>query len=501
MRSVFLMLLLLLPEPSFLVSLALPTQSIKQSIKQSVKQVEVKSGPKAMILESSKTAFKPANNLSPSLKAVINKVPKDVRVGVLVRQVGGGPILEYQRADEPFIPASSLKLLTGASVLTQRGGFGGWWSTSLTIPPSTIPPSTVSSKTKTSVPWLTLRGSGDPTLSINSGNYSLRALAKQAYARGIRQVGQLRINDAVLDASTWKKAEIGVPMTALKLIDWHDNPPKSANEARIRIGNALLIELKRAGITVKSAEFIAAKPYKSYIPPVLKDKDGNVLPSNQSIPLALRPEQGIATVRSDSVYGILAATERPSDNLWAEQLLSSLAVKPDGNGTLAGALARERSVLRQMGIDLSTVKLADGSGLSRENRLAPRTLVQLLTVMYDLPYPKNSAKAEAALLPKNVYQKRLNGFAEALPQAGTGEDLPKHNGRGGTLALRLVNKGIDVRAKTGTLEGVSVLCGYLTSKTGKTLAFALMMNGPKTAPILTLRALQDEAVQAIAAAY
>lgn len=56
-----------------------------------------------------------------------------------------------------------------------------------------------------------------------------------------------------------------------------------------------------------------------------------------------------------------------------------------------------------------------------------------------------------------------------------------------------------MRAKTGTLPGVSSLAGYVTAKSGHTLAFALMMNGPDDTPILTLRALLDETVAVLAA--
>ena len=92
-----------------------------------------------------------------------------------------------------------------------------------------------------------------------------------------------------------------------------------------------------------------------------------------------------------------------------------------------------------------------------------------------------------------------NAFVEALPQGGTDENLPNHGGRGGTLSQRFVGTGLDVRAKTGTLPGVSSLAGYVTAKSGHLLAFALMMNGPLESPILTLRALQDEVVAVLAA--
>ncbi|MFC6750172.1 D-alanyl-D-alanine carboxypeptidase [Deinococcus aquaticus] len=355
---------------------------------------------------------------------------------------------------------------------------------------------------------VTLRGSGDPTLSVSGGGYSLRSLARQAYARGLREVGEVRL-DETLDTASFASLIVGVPLTGLRLEGWRDEPPPGAAQAHARLGAALTAELRRAGVQVASDTPGRAAPFTPYLPPTPPAGAGEK-PAEPEVfvPVARRPEQGVAVVRSESPQAVLARTLRPSDNLLAESLLATLAHPPGGNGTLRGALARERAFLRQIGVDLSGLKLADGSGLSRDSRLSPRALGTLLTVMHDLPYPTPAAQAAALraaqparLLPAALYRSRGNAFIEALPQAGTGENVPAHDGRGGTLALRMRGLNLDVRAKTGTLPGVSALAGYVTGRSGRTLAFAVLMNGPEDTPILTLRAVQDRVVQAMAQAH
>ncbi|CAM3609273.1 D-alanyl-D-alanine carboxypeptidase/D-alanyl-D-alanine-endopeptidase [Deinococcus frigens] len=429
--------------------------------------------------------------LSAGVQRVLRGLPPGVRVGVLVQDLQTGRVLQTRRPDTPLIPASANKLVVGAAVLNERGGADGWWSTELTVPAAQVG--------QASVKAVTLRGSGDSSLGVSDGEYSLRALAKQAYARGLRAVGQVRLDNARLDSATWKDAPIGVPMTALRLAEWHGAPPLSQETAHQRLGAVLIGELRRAGIRVISEQVGEAAPFSPYLPPARTGERGQPLPPDPVIPVTRRPEQGIASVRSASPAKLLAATLRPSDNLRAEELLAALALRPAANGTLAGGLARERAFLGRIGVDLSGVVLADGSGLSRQNRMTPRSLVDLLHVMYDLPYPLSGTPAESSGLPAQLYRQRQNAFAEALPRGGTGENVPAHDGRGGTLARRFTGTGLDVRAKTGTLPGVSSLAGYVTGKSGHTLAFALMMNGPLDSPILTLRALLDETVAVLAA--
>lgn len=421
--------------------------------------------------------------LSAEVRRALSGMPPAVWLGLLVRDLETGKVLEARDEDLSLIPASTVKLVTAAAVVLDRGD-AGWWSTELTVP--------AGEQGRAKVSHLTLRGGGDPTLSASDGRNSLRALARQAYARGLREVGAVRLDETRLNAAAWNDLVLGVPMTAVRLADWSASPPTSAAQARAWAGAALVAELRRAGVRVRS-DMVGAAP--RYIPPVLpprRDERGRLLPPDPLIPLGERPGQAVASVRSARPFRVLADVLRPSDNLRAEELLASLVTPP---GTLTRALGREWAALRRLGVDTAGVQLADGSGLSRNNRLTARALVDLLDRLYDVPYVRGEARAE---VPGQTYRARRNAFAEALPQAGTGGDKA---GRGGTLALRMQGTGLDVRAKTGTLPGVSALAGYVTARSGRVLGFALLMNGPRETPILTLRAVQDEVVEAVAGRY
>lgn len=420
---------------------------------------------------------------------VLGQVPSDVQTALIVRDVQTGEVLMAQRADQPLIAASTTKLLTGAAALYDRGGAAGWWSTELTVPATEGGKAAVSS--------VTLRGTGDPTLNAYDGPNSLRALTEQAHKRGLRRVGQVYLDLRPLNATSFEETVLGLPMPAIRLQDWEERPPASEAEARRRLGQTLINELRRAGVVVENEELADAPAYRPYTPPPRQDDKGRPLPPDLTIPPERRPEQGIASVRSESPFDYVAQTLRPSDNFRAETLLAALGVQPGQRGNLAAALAHEREILERMGLDLSSVELEDGSGLGRGNRIPPRVLSDLLKVMYDLPY----SSSEQAALPDKTYAARHNVFVESLPQAGTNENTPNYGGRGGTLAHRMVGRDLDVRAKTGTLPGVSALAGYVTAKSGRMLAFAILMNGPETSPILTLRQIQDEWVEAVADAF
>jgi serine-type D-Ala-D-Ala carboxypeptidase/endopeptidase (penicillin-binding protein 4) len=143
---------------------------------------------------------------------------------------------------------------------------------------------------------------------------------------------------------------------------------------------------------------------------------------------------------------VLAKYTNPSDNYMAETLLKALGADHGTGGTTAAGTAVARREAATFGAEPTMV---DGSGLSRGNRTTPRDVVELLAGM---------AETELA-----------EPLRISLAVAG----------RSGTLSdrMRATTAQGRCRAKTGTLNGISNLAGYCTSRSGARTAFAILMSG------------------------
>lgn len=166
---------------------------------------------------------------------------------------------------------------------------------------------------------------------------------------------------------------------------------------------------------------------------------------------------------------VLLPMMKKSDNLAAESMFYHMAAH--SGKPYAGrreAVKAIEALVKKMGLNPAHYQFADGSGLSLYNYVTPELLVRLLAFAY------NDEALRRHLLP-------------ALPIAG--ED--------GTLARRLRGTKAqgNVRAKTGTVEGVSTLAGYCTAKDGHILCFAIMNQGIRRTS--TGRNFQDRVCRAL----
>jgi D-alanyl-D-alanine carboxypeptidase/D-alanyl-D-alanine-endopeptidase (penicillin-binding protein 4) len=150
-----------------------------------------------------------------------------------------------------------------------------------------------------------------------------------------------------------------------------------------------------------------------------------------------------------------------------------VALARDEPASFPGAATAVTAVLTEelgLGPSLGSGVVADGSGLSRTNRLSAQLLADLLAVAAQPAEPADPADPEQAAQPARP---ELAGVFTGLPVAGWS----------GTLATRhetpppQVAPGVGVvRAKTGSLNGVDALAGVVVTGSGRLLAFAVLAN-------------------------
>ncbi|MDB5721679.1 MAG: dacB, partial [Alphaproteobacteria bacterium] len=143
----------------------------------------------------------------------------------------------------------------------------------------------------------------------------------------------------------------------------------------------------------------------------------------------------------------LKRTNKESQNLHAELILRRIGAQA-GDGSIAGGLKAVAAMLAGAGVPRTAWDLSDGSGMSSYNRVAPRGVVALLRWIAAQPWGA--------------------AWRATLPVGGVD----------GTLARRFKGTVLEGRifAKTGTLNGTNALAGWVTTASGRSLAFAFYAN-------------------------
>jgi serine-type D-Ala-D-Ala carboxypeptidase/endopeptidase (penicillin-binding protein 4) len=162
---------------------------------------------------------------------------------------------------------------------------------------------------------------------------------------------------------------------------------------------------------------------------------------------------------------------KTSQNLHAELLLRLLGKLEGSGGSFEQGTRVVRQFLVNAGIDDGDFFFYDGSGLSPDDRIAPRALTKLLVYATHQPWGEQ--------------------WRDTLPIAGVD----------GTLQGRFRNSPLTGKmwAKTGTLNETSCVTGYMTAASGQTIAFSVMVNARRPGSQAELQAL-DQIVEAIGAA-
>ena len=416
---------------------------------------------------------------------------------VLVRDPATGATLYRRGAEKMLVPASNMKVVTGAAALEALGPEWRFRTTVAAAGP--VQGGTLRGD-------LVVRGGGDPTLSgrLQGGDprAAFRAWADSLRARGITRVaGRVVGDDDVFDdvplGRGWAWDDLGAGYSAEVgglefnegVVEVRVSPgPRAGDPARVTLspptgyvpvenravtvaaGTPARVRADRAaqgpGIVVSGTvpldtagvdDEVAVRDNTLYFATVLREtlREAGIEVQGPAVDAdALPPAERAAAAAPLFVHAsppmreVLAAFMKPSQNQIGEILLKTLGRELRGEGTAAAGAAAIDSLFRARGLPTGALAQADGSGLSRYNLVAPELLAALLEQMMRSPH--------------------WDAWYAALPVGGVD----------GTLAGRFRGTPLEGRlhAKTGTLSGVRALSGYVPGPDGKPLVFSILLN-------------------------
>ena len=360
-------------------------------------------------------------------------------VGAIVLDVATGAVVYQREAAMPRSLASNQKVFTALAILDALGPEGRI-ETTVTWDPSTA--------------TLTLVGAGDPTLaSVAASGSSLADLADQVMGQVSGEVS-LRYDTSLFDGpgiapgwdSDYPALGIAAPVSPL-VVD------------RSRIGGD---EARQPDPALAAAEAFAA---------LLADRGVSV----GDIAAGASSGQVIATTTSEPIAVMVETMLTESDNDMAEILDHLAGAEDSGVGSFESGAAATLATLQSLGIPTSGSQFVDGSGLSYDDVASPLTLASAVSLTSGAAAPAWTWPVVLGLPIAGLTGTLADRFADADTQAAAGF----------------------VRAKTGTLLGVSTLAGTVVDADGRLLAFAFMSDA--TTDVESSRAALDRAAAALAA--
>lgn len=370
------------------------------------------------------------------------------RVGTTVVDLTSGETVFAEGADVAQMPASTTKLLTTAAALAELGPDHRFTTAVTAIEPLTDGVT------------LTLVGGGDPLLGTTDGSVvtDLADLA-DATAAALTEAGVASVALAY-DATMFTGPAVDP--------DWEPGYLPGGIVAPIE---ALMIDAARldpeaggdSGARADDPAEHAAQEFAD----LLADAGIDVT-AGPTADAADPAGSEVATIRSAPLSSIVEYTLTSSHDEAAEILTRHVALARGLPGTSDDGSSAVLAALADLGIDVSEVTLADGSGLARGNRIPATTLGAVLATAASADHPR--LRPVITGLP-------VAGFTGTLAQRWTADAPP---GAG------------EIRAKTGTLTGTSSLAGVIETSGRATVAFAIIADDV-TDTIAARAALDDVA--------
>ena len=374
-------------------------------------------------------------------------------MGILVVNPQTGDTLFSRNAGKLFMPASNQKIITGSVALALLGPDYRYKTTFVGL--GLIRDSVLDGD-------LVVVGRGDPTVSDRAqGGKAMTWMARVAdslVAHGIKRVnGGLRSGFNAFPDSIYGYGW-----------EWDDLSTDSGAPVDELLYNEGMttVTTKVAGrdTVVETATRTPARTYLQALATALAAR-GIVVARGvpDTIPILFADGVTLFEVSSPPLREILRYLEKPSQNQIAEILLHTIGLERTGVGSADSGAAVVSRQLIAWGAERDGFVVYDGSGLSRHDLVSPETIVRtLVTIQRDTAF---------------------QAFYDALPVAGVD----------GTLRTRMVGTRAagNMHAKTGTLQFVRSLSGYVTDADGDRLVFSLLHNH-YTVPVDSVSKFQNE---------
>lgn len=418
-------------------------------------------------------------------KQIADIAPRHSQVALLARDLSTNTLLYSQQADTLFIPASTQKVLTAVTAMASLGSDFRYvtelWSDA-PIRQGHIAGSVY------------LRFSGDPTLTQDD----LKALFAHLQKQGIKSVeGHLYLigdKQEQLQAPGWVWDDLGIcfaaPVSSYIINQncvygqFAPSSAKYASEVKLRASSF--------GVKVTSDAIFSPQAGHDFCQLDLVRLGQNqyhlrgCYPGSEAIPLAIAisdPEKFamdtltatlkgemslsgkvkigktipskaklIASHSSAPLPELLKTMLLKSDNLIADSLFKRVGQEYyKAQGSFTNGAAAMRHILTELGVDLTNANIVDGSGLSRYNLLSAKQLADVLALIYQ--------------------DARFHSLIDSLPEAGVS----------GTLQYRLGYTKPPLKhlvfAKTGSMQGVANLAGFMRLAQQRDILFVVLENG------------------------
>src|SRR5579871_94939 len=411
--------------------------------------------------------------------------------GIFVQSLSDQRVLYQRNADHIFMPASNNKLLTSGAALALLGKDFTYHTRIFRTGPVT-PDGTMEGD-------LVIQGAGDPILSLED----MQDLAWQVRRAGIQRIsGDLRADDSRFDrewlGDVWAWDDEPYYYSAqISALNVNENVAQVQVTPGHKAGGLLSVAVMPVKGYLQVVNLGSTGPAKSKsMLSVERLRGRNIVVVSGSLPLDVAAKDNGSvpvTIENPALFAVTLLSEdlracgvsiggqikvglpvarnavevaehvspplstilrrlnKPSDNLIAECLMKTVGAVKTGRGTGGTGGTGEQAArdwYRSIGLDLTRVRQADGSGLSRENFVSPHNLVRLLTYLHSRP--------------------DFDVFYQSLPIAGADGSL--------WYRMKGTHAAYNCHAKTGYISTVSSISGYVFTRDGEMLVFSMLMN-------------------------